>query len=76
MKARRHYSSEQQVVQFSRFFLDNTLALLQECYKNVERVNNNNNNNNNNKHVMTTPLKGLFSVMLKSPSLPVKNPNW
>ena len=25
---------------------------------------------------MTTPLKGLFSVMLKSPTLPVKNPNW
>ena len=25
---------------------------------------------------MTTPLKGLFSVMLKFPSLPVKNPNW
>ena len=23
---------------------------------------------------MTTPLKGLFSVMLTSPSLPVKNP--
>ena len=28
---------------------------------------------------MTTPLKGLFSVfsvILKLPSLPVKNPNW
>ena len=24
---------------------------------------------------MTTPINGLFSVMLKSPSLPVKNPN-
>ena len=31
---------------------------------------------NNNNYVMTTPLKGLFSVMLKSPSLQVKNPNW
>ena len=25
---------------------------------------------------MTTLLKGLFSIILKSPSLPVKNPNW
>ena len=30
----------------------------------------------NNNYVMTTPLKGLFSVMFKFPSLPVKNPNW
>ena len=34
------------------------------------------NNNNNNNYITTTPLKGLFSVMLKSPSLLVKNPNW
>ena len=27
--------------------------------------NNNNNNNNNNNYLMATPLKGLFSVMLK-----------
>ena len=26
--------------------------------------------------MMTTLPKGLFSVMLKFPSLPVKNPNW
>ena len=37
---------------------------------------NSNNNSNNNNYIMTTPLKGLFSVMLKSPSLPVKNFNW
>ena len=28
-----------------------------------------------NKYLMTTPLKGLFSIMLKSHS-PVKNPTW
>ena len=33
-------------------------------------------NYNNNNYIMTTPLKGLFSVILKFPSLPIKNPNW
>ena len=33
------------------------------------------NNNDNDNFIMTTPLKGLFSIMLKSPTLPVKNPN-
>ena len=31
--------------------------------------NNNNNNYNNNKYLMVTPLKGLFSIILKSPRL-------
>ena len=37
--------------------------------------NNNNNNDDNNNYIMATPLKGFFSVMLKSPPLSVKNPN-
>ena len=28
------------------------------------------------KYLITTPLKGLFSIVLNSPSLPVKNSNW
>ena len=52
----------------------------------ITKTSNNNNNNNNYyyyyfyyyyyNYIMTTPLMGLFSVMLKSPSLLVKNPNW
>ena len=44
--------------------------------KKKKNDNDNNNNINNNKYLMITPLKALFSIILKSPSLPVKNPNW